>query len=71
MADDSDDTYSKPDLRRRLKDEIRASDMGGEGDAHEDGTTERDLPGEVWDRLSQKERKKAIQSKKDGSKGGE
>lgn len=119
MGEDYDEKYTNPELRRKLKAELEASDKGGrvgewsarksqllaqeyerqggdyigdkderqksletwtdenwqtmEGDANarKDDTTERYLPKEVWDRLSQKERKKALKAKERASAQGE
>jgi hypothetical protein len=44
---------------------------GGSADARHGDTTERYLPKAVWDKLSQKERKKAMRTKEEASKKGE
>jgi hypothetical protein len=115
-----EEKYTKPDLRRRLKDEIQQSDKGGkpgqwsarksqrlvqeyekhgggykqdskdeaaksleewteqnwqtmegEGEARENGITKRYLPEEVWNKLSDKEKREAECMKAKGSKSGE
>ena len=120
MSQDSyEQKYTKPDLRRQIKDEIMQSDKGGkpgqwsarksqllvqeyekqgggykkddkdeaaksledwgEQDwqtqdgkkARQDGKTKRYLPKEVWDKLSDKEKKEAEKIKQKASKKGE
>jgi hypothetical protein len=115
-----EEKYTKPDLRRRLKDEIQQSDKGGkpgqwsarksqllvqeyekhgggykqdskdeaarsleewteqnwqtaegEGDARKNGVTKRYLPEEVWNKLSDQEKREAERTKEKGSKSGE
>lgn len=115
-----EEKYTKPDLRRRLKEEIKQSDKGGkpgqwsarksqllvqeyekhgggykkdekddaaksleewteqnwqtmegDGQARGDGITKRYLPEEVWDRLSDEEKRKAESTKEEGSQSGE
>ncbi len=118
--DNYEEKYTDPGLRRRLKEEIKQSDKGGdpgewsarksqllvqeyekhgggykhkekdesqrsleewgeedwqtrEGDARarHDGKTERYLPKEVWDKLSEKEKDEAERTKERASKKGE
>ena len=121
MADDDyEEKYTKPDLRRKIKDELMQSDKGGKagewsarksqmlvqeyerqgggykkdkkdeaarsleawtaqrwqtkegkGEARKGGITKRYLPKEVWDRLSDEEKKEAEEQKKEGSEEGD
>lgn len=115
-----EEKYTKPDLRRRLKEDIKQSDKGGkpgqwsarksqllvqeyekhgggykqdskdeaarsleawteqnwqtlEGDedARQNGITKRYLPEEVWEKLSDEEKREAERTKQKGSKSGE
>jgi len=64
----------KSDEARHL-DEWTAQDWqtehGDDRARHEDGTTERYLPREVWERLSDKEKREAEKAKQEASKHGE
>lgn len=115
-----EEKYTKPDLREKLKEEIKQSDKGGksgqwsarksqllvqeyekqgggykndqkdeaaeslenwsdqewqtaegDADAREDGKTKRYLPKEVWEQLSEEEKKEAKRTKEEASKKGE
>lgn len=119
-SDNYNQKYTKPDLRRELKEEIKQSDKGGEpgqwsarksqllvqeyekhgggykhdqkdeaaksleewteqnwqtkegeGPARSGEMTKRYLPEEVWDKLSENEKREAEQTKKKGSKSGD
>ena len=119
MNDNYEEKYTKPDLRRQIKDELMQSDKGGKPgqwsarksqllvqeyekqgggykkdnkdeaaesleawseqdwqtqdgkQARQDGKTKRYLPKEVWQRLSEEEKKEAEQIKQKASKKGE
>jgi hypothetical protein len=115
-----EEKYTKPDLRRKLKEDIKQSDKGGkpgqwsarksqllvqeyekhgggykedskdeaarsleewteqnwqtvegEGQARGDGITKRYLPEEVWNKLSDQEKREAERTKEKGSQSGE
>ena len=119
MSDNYEEKYTKPDLRRQIKDELMQSDKGGKPgqwsarksqllvqeyekqgggykkddkdeaaesleawgeqdwqtqdgkQARQDGKTKRYLPKEVWQRLSESEKKEAEEIKQKASKGGQ
>ena len=119
MKDNYEEKYTKPDLRRQIKDKLMQSDKGGKPgqwsarksqllvqeyekqgggykkdnkdeaaesleawseqdwqtqdgkQARQDGKTKRYLPKEVWQRLSEEEKKEAEQIKQKASKKGE
>ena len=119
MSDNYEEKYTKPDLRRQIKDELMQSDKGGKpgqwsarksqllvqeyekqgggykkdekdeaaeslkawseqdwqtqngNRARQDGKTKRYLPKEVWQRLSESEKKEAEEIKQKASKKGE
>lgn len=119
-SDNYEEKYTKPELRRQLKEEIKQSDKGGEpgqwsarksqllvqeyekqgggykkdekdrsaesleewgeqnwqtkegkGQARQEGKTKRYLPKEVWEKLSNEEKKEAEQTKKEASQDGD
>lgn len=118
--DNYEEKYTKPDLRRKIKEELKESDKGGkpgqwsarksqllvqeyekrggdykknqkdeaaksleewgeqnwqtasgEARARKDGKTKRYLPEEVWDKLSEEQKKKAEQIKEEASQKGQ
>jgi len=64
---------SKDETARSLEEwtEQNWPTVDGEGQARGDGITKRYLPGDVWDKLSDKEKQEAERTKEKGAKSGE